>query len=137
MAQNGEINTSDDVEAVQQQVDIDACLDNLDIYAGAGDARSCRDIGNALARDLTAARTELADLRAEHSTAVQWMRDAQQVGLSAIAERDRLLELAEWLVQQQRVLPDPEQVDATIRDITLAGAINRAREALGRTEEET
>lgn len=48
------------VEAASR-LDIDACEDNLDRYAQAGDARSCRDIGLALARELATVR-ERADV---------------------------------------------------------------------------
>lgn len=118
-------------DKVQQQVDVDACLENLDHYARAGDARSCRDIGRALALDLTAARDELDRLGSEHGTAVQWLRHAQEAGLNAIAERDRLRELAKWLVAREELLPD---VTTTAAETLLAEAIHRAREALGRKE---
>jgi hypothetical protein len=113
---------------VQQQVDIDACLENLDHYLQAGDALSCRDIGIALARDLAAARDDLSQLSSEHATAVQFMRDAQRAGLAAIAERDRLRELAKWLVS----LDEPGSADR--QTVTLNQIITRAREALGKED---
>ncbi len=118
-------------EKIQQQVDVGACLENLDHYARSGDARSCRDIRLALARDPTAARGDLNQLASEHGTTVQWMRDAQRVGLSAIAERDRLRDLAEWLVAREELLPD---VSNTAAETLLAEAIHRAREALGKED---
>lgn len=45
---------------------------------------------------------------------------------------DPLRELAEWLAEQRSMLPAPEK--ATVRDLILAAAINRAREALGRED---
>lgn len=115
---------------IQQQVDIDACTNNLDHYAHAGDAQSCRDIGIALARDLQAARDELDRLSSEHRTAAQWLRDAQQAGLKALADVGPLRELADWLVALGETRPGPGEYEVTLDEIVI-----RARQALGRQED--
>lgn len=89
-----------------ERLDIEACEENLGIYAQRGDARSCRDIGLALARELTAVRERA----------------------------DQLGDLAEWLASLRPVQGIRSPL-AGPPEVRLNQAIARAREALGRTEE--
>jgi len=70
-----------------EPLDIGACVQNLGHYTQVGDARSCRDIGLALARELTAVR-ERTDL---------------------------LADLAEWLVSLEELLPEVTTTAAETR----------------------
>lgn len=113
-----------------QQVDIAACLENLDTYAQAGDARSCRDIGIALAQDLAAVRGERDRLAAIVADREGTERDLLNV---AAAELQPLRGLAKWLASKDWMLPALKGMTGGAETV-LAEAITRARQALGRTE---